>query len=479
MMKRINKIILTICTVFFLVPFFSKNAYADNTDPIALLYFTGIGCPHCAKTDPVLIKELTQKYDNLYVFEYEIYRESSNAQLLDEYNENLNTGYGIPRAIFDSEKILDGDIKILNYIEQEIKHSQNSSLLFSDGRLIPFKEIDFNSLPKSPKIWHKDQIAIKTAEGNEQSNEDLLKFFTEDDFTSIFDEINFNIIDPQTIQLSGTKVEFKHAAEIKGWILQWNGKSIDHLKDKSGGVINNKNDSPREQKNASLSKTISLGAVDAVNPCALAVLTMMLIAIIAYNPRDRRNILLSGLAFSCAVLIMYMFYGIIIIKAFQFLQDIITGFRLTLYKILAVGAIILSILQIKDYFKYKAGGLGTEMPLFMRPKVKKIIEGITSPRGAFTMGLFVTLFLLPCTIGPYIILSGMLSFVDIVKALPHLIIYNLIFILPMLAITIIVYMGLSKVENISEWKEKNIRTLHLISGVIIGLLGIAMFAGWV
>lgn len=226
-----------------------------------------------------------------------------------------------------------------------------------------------------------------------------------------------------------------------------------------------------------LTTVISLAAVDAINPCALAVLTMMLIAIITYNPKKRMRIVWSGLAFSAAVFIMYMIYGIFIIKSFQLVQGI-TMARLWLYKILGGAAIVLGLLQMKDFLFYKPGGLATEMPMSFRGKLKKIINNITSPAGAFGVGLFVTLFLLPCTIGPYVILGGMLSFMEILKTVPMLLLYNLIFITPMLLITALVYFGLTKVENVSDWKDKNIRKLHFVSGLIILLLGLAMLMGW-
>jgi len=223
---------------------------------------------------------------------------------------------------------------------------------------------------------------------------------------------------------------------------------------------------------------ISLAAVDAVNPCAIAVLTLMLIAIMTYRPEKRRNVLLAGLAFTVSVYVMYFIYGLVIIRFFQVVQAL-TMVRLTLYKILGVAAIILGILNIKDFFRYTPGSLGTEMPMFMRPKVKKIIEGVTSPRGAFTVGIFVTVFLLPCTIGPYVIAGGILSAMELLGTIPWLLFYNIIFVSPMVAITALVYAGFTTVENVSGWKEKNIRHLHLIAGIIILLLGLAMFMGWV
>ena len=139
---------------------------------------------------------------------------------------------------------------------------------------------------------------------------------------------------------------------------------------------------------------------------------------------------------------------------------------------------ILGALNIKDFFDYKAGSLATEMPLFMRPKVKRIINKITSPWGAFIIGFLVTIFLLPCTIGPYIIASGILSPLGILKAIPWLLYYNLIFVLPMLIITLIIYWGFAQVQEVSGWKQRNIKRLHLVAGILLFLTGLALLMGW-
>ena len=93
------------------------------------------------------------------------------------------------------------------------------------------------------------------------------------------------------------------------------------------------------------------------------------------------------------------------------------------------------------------------------------------------IGLFVTLFLLPCTIGPYLIAGGSLSALTIVKSIPYLLLYNIIFITPMLAITFIVYAGISTTEKISNWKERNIKYIHLITGLLLIGLGILILTG--
>lgn len=228
-----------------------------------------------------------------------------------------------------------------------------------------------------------------------------------------------------------------------------------------------------------IGKITALAAADAVNPCAIAVLTLILIALLAADPKKRNNVLLGGFSFTLAVYILYLGYGFVFIGAFKTFVQNIASIRIYFSDALAVVAIIFGLLNLKDFISYRPGSIGTEMPLFMRPKVKRIIARATSPKGAFLAGIFVTVFLLPCTIGPYIIASGILSYIDFFKTIPWLLYYNLIFVLPMVAVIILVYVGYSTVERVSGWKDKHIRGLHLIASILLLLLGIAMLAGWI
>ncbi len=206
---------------------------------------------------------------------------------------------------------------------------------------------------------------------------------------------------------------------------------------------------------------------------------MVLIALLIQNPEKRRRVLLGGLAFVSAVYIGYLFYGIILIQIFKAFAEILRENSLYIYHGLGILAMILGALNVKDFFMYKKGSFATEMPLFMRPKVKRIIDKITSPAGAFVIGFIVTLFLLPCTMGPYIVASGLLSNLGTLKAIPWLLYYNLIFVLPMLIIVFIIFFGFTRVEDVSGWKERNIRILHLIAGILLFLVGLALLLGWI
>lgn len=227
-----------------------------------------------------------------------------------------------------------------------------------------------------------------------------------------------------------------------------------------------------------LGRITVLALADSVNPCAIAVLTMILMAILIQNPEKKKKVLLGGIAFVSAVYIGYLFYGAVIVQFFKTFAELLRENSVYIYNGLAIIAMILGGLNIKDFFMYKKGGIATEMPIWMRPKVKRIIEKITSPVGAFIIGFLVTLFLLPCTIGPYIIASGLLADLGILGALPWLLYYNIVFVLPMLAITFIIYLGLARIQDVSGWKERNIKKLHLIAGILLFLVGLALLMGW-
>ncbi len=487
--------------VFVLTPNAGIASISENEITYAV-YFTGVGCSHCANTDPVVLQQLPQEYENFIVIEYEIYQQRNNAILFNQCCENYDLPAcmpfgptpckGIPLICFSNSHndILTGDSPILKNIENKLSTVKNNQCALLDGP-VSFSDLDFNQLPGSPKIWINNKILIKNS--NQTFNNQILKsLLLQDDVNTVLNNQNYSITKPRPVMLSGSKVEFEHAINLAGWTFQWNGDA-DLAGKQDAGVLpaGSQNNTSDIKFDPTWAKIISLAVVDAVNPCALAVLILMLTAIIAYNPHNRKNIILAGLAFVASVFVMYLIYGLIIIKFLQLIQAL-TEIRLWLYKILGVAAIILGVLNIKDFIQgvgCKACESGpcktpkerpmTEMPLSWRPKVKKMISGITSPSGAFTVGIFVTLFLLPCTIGPYVIAGGILSTTEIVKTIPPLLLYNLIFVMPMLIIIGIVYWGFKRVEDISVWKEKNISKLHLAAGIIMLGLGVAMIMGWV
>lgn len=209
---------------------------------------------------------------------------------------------------------------------------------------------------------------------------------------------------------------------------------------------------------------VSAALADALNPCALAVLILLLATVMA--AKGKKRALLSGLAFSFAIFSSYFMMGLGLYKA-------ITLFSLPHYFSLAVAilAIIIGLANLKDVFWYGKVFI-MEVPINWRPKMQEILKKVTGPAGALGAGYLVSLFLVPCASGPYIVLLGKLAEkVDIAKTIPLLIVYNLIFVSPMLIITLAMYFGSTRMGKIEEWRKNNLRTLHAITAGLMLFIG--------
>lgn len=227
---------------------------------------------------------------------------------------------------------------------------------------------------------------------------------------------------------------------------------------------------PQQRTSAvSLWVIISASLVDAINPCAFAVLLILLSTVLAQKS-SRKRVVASGLAFSLAVFVSYLLMGLGVYTALAS-----AGTSNVFTTVVGILAIVLGLFNLKDWLWYgKTPPL--EVPMSWRPKMAGVIERVTSPAGALVAGFLVSLFLLPCTSGPYIVVLGLLAENPMdAQLLWYLVIYNLVFILPMLAITFFVAYGL-KIDTLAMLREQHIDKLHLIAGLL--LIGIGVFVLW-
>jgi len=206
--------------------------------------------------------------------------------------------------------------------------------------------------------------------------------------------------------------------------------------------------------------TTKLALIDAINPCAIAIQVALLSILLT---KSRREALIGGILFSITIFLMYLLYGLILHKLLSYFYSII-------FYLLVFLLILMIISQFFAYFKYKPGFVSMELPLFLRPYVKKILSKVYSYWVSIPVAILISLFLLPCTSGPYIIFLGLQKTINWFL----LLYYITIFILPFLLITFLIYFGV-KPEKISEWREKNIRKIHLASGIILLLVLIYIF----
>ncbi len=208
---------------------------------------------------------------------------------------------------------------------------------------------------------------------------------------------------------------------------------------------------------------------DSVNPCEFAVLLLLLGAILDKSG-SRRRALASGLAFSAAVFASYFAMGAGLYSALE-------GSASFWFRI-AVGSlgIAVALANLKDYFWWGRWFV-MEVPLSWRPRLKSIMRSVVSPGGAFVSGLAVSLFLLPCTSGPYLTALGYLGSRGVgAWAWAYLAFYNSVFVMPMLAVTVAVVSGRATVARLEEKKEAWLEKTHLVVGLL--MLGLGAYVLW-
>lgn len=210
------------------------------------------------------------------------------------------------------------------------------------------------------------------------------------------------------------------------------------------------------------------GLVDAINPCAIAVLLILLGGLLVFKERGKRKVLFSGLSFIAALYLAYFLLGLGLVSFLQF-----SGLAIIFHRLVGGLAIIVGLFNIKDFIWYGGGGFVMEIPRSWRPTMQKLLLRASSPAGAFLIGLAVTAFELPCTGGPYLFVLGLLSHsLSSVEIIPLLLYYNLIFVSPLILLTILIYLGYASVEKAIDWKERNLRLLHLLAGLLMLGLGV-------
>jgi len=235
---------------------------------------------------------------------------------------------------------------------------------------------------------------------------------------------------------------------------------------------------------SSLAESLTIPAVvlaaaaDSVNPCTFAVLVLLLgTLLVAQRQGDKTLVLRAGFAFTGAIYVSYFLMGIGIFSAIQ-----AAGVQRPFIMAVSGLAILLGLWNMKDFFAY-GKWFTIEVPQRWRPTVKRLTSSVVSVPGAFLVGVLDSLFLLPCSSGPYIAILALLSKTTTrSQGILYLLLYNFIFVVPLVAITLAVHFGFTTTARAERWRSARLGKLHLVSGIVMVLLGVGMLvavlAGW-
>ena len=220
---------------------------------------------------------------------------------------------------------------------------------------------------------------------------------------------------------------------------------------------------------------IAAAAIDSINPCVFGVLIFLLAYMLAVF-KSRARMIFAGLIYITFVYITYFLLGVGI-----FTLAYTAGFAKYFYWFAASLAIGAGLLEIKDFFWY-----GKWFSLAIIPGGSERIKKYTKLMGkletkhpvlsllvAAVLGIFVVFVELPCTGAPYLAILGMLSTGDYASGIPLLLLYNLVFILPLFVIMTIAYLGFAS-KSLEKWRKENRGIMRLAIGILLISLGAYM-----
>jgi cytochrome c biogenesis protein CcdA len=216
-----------------------------------------------------------------------------------------------------------------------------------------------------------------------------------------------------------------------------------------------------------LGLVIGSAAIDSINPCAIGVLILM-ISVVLGGSKDKstKRLLMLGGAYIFAIFATYLIAGLGLVYFFSAIPIVLAE-----YLSLFVGSLVIlaGILEIKDYFWY-GKGFSLQIPKKFANMIHEYSTTKTSLWGVMFLGAFVAAVELPCTGAPYLAIITILRIDFNFTAFLLMVLYNLIFVLPLIIILVMVAGG-TQISVVSKWKEESKGVMRLFMGLLLAALG--------
>ena len=227
------------------------------------------------------------------------------------------------------------------------------------------------------------------------------------------------------------------------------------------------------------------GLIDGINPCAFATIIFFISYLTLIN-RKGKDLLWVGGMFTLAVFLTYFLIGtgaLKMITSLSFLpltRKIFSG-------VTAVIALILGIVSLQDYIRFKSTGETKDAKLQLSPFLKKMIHSTIRKNvqlGNFIFmaavtGFIVSVLELACTGQIYLPTIMFISTIPKLKvnALVYLLLYNLMFVFPLIFVFSLTYWGTSS-QQIGALTQKNFGKIKLAMTLLFfGLAGLILITG--
>ena len=227
------------------------------------------------------------------------------------------------------------------------------------------------------------------------------------------------------------------------------------------------------------------GLLDGINPCAFATIVFF-ISYMSLVGRKRKEMLIAGGAFAVAVFVTYLLMGMGALKFLSFLNEF-SVIAKYVYLLAAIGTFTLAFLSLYDAIKARQGKvkeMSLQLPKSLKLRIHKVIREQTRTSGviigALAIGFAISALELVCTGQVYLPTITFVMGVEGMRpnALSYLILYNLMFVTPLLVVFGFVYWGTTSIQ-LGGVLQRHLMPVKLGTGVLLVGLGIWLFLGFV
>jgi cytochrome c biogenesis protein CcdA len=202
------------------------------------------------------------------------------------------------------------------------------------------------------------------------------------------------------------------------------------------------------------------GLLDGVNPCAFTTL-IFLLSFLALGGRSRREILLIGALFTLAVFLTYLGVGFGLFAALRMAAAVPLASRILRWVLVAVLVAFagLSLYDVVVIRRGEPGKILLQLPSALKRQIHRSIRAQARAAalagGALVLGFLVSIFEFACTGQVYLpTLAYLARGPGGSRAVLLLVLYNLFFILPLLAVFGAAYFGVSSKRITSLFQRR-------------------------
>ncbi len=219
------------------------------------------------------------------------------------------------------------------------------------------------------------------------------------------------------------------------------------------------------------------GLLDGINPCAFATIVFF-ISYMNLVGRGRKEMLIAGGAFALAVFLTYFLLGLGTLSFMKYLHQF-SGIGKCVYLLAATATFALAGLSLYDALKAKQGKtkeILLQLPRSLKLRIHKVIREQTRTSGivigALTIGFIISVLELVCTGQVYLPTITFVAGIDgmRVDAIAYLLLYNGMFIVPLIVVFGCVYWGTTSLQ-LGGVLQRHLVTVKVAIGFLLFGLG--------